>query len=67
MDSENKKATPRSEILSAQDVMEILDISRNTFNKLWREGRIRVYRQGRRLYSIHSEIIEDLKSQQAEA
>ncbi|MCB9296308.1 MAG: helix-turn-helix domain-containing protein [Lewinellaceae bacterium] len=64
---EPKKQTPQPEILSAQDVMRILDISRNTFNKLWREGTIKVYRQGRKLYCLHSEIIDALKSQQAEA
>ncbi|MCB0566226.1 MAG: helix-turn-helix domain-containing protein [Phaeodactylibacter sp.] len=52
------------EILTAKQVMKILDISRNTFDRLRKERVIKVYRLGRKLYCKHSELLQALESQE---
>lgn len=55
-----KDHLPRKEILTAQETMEILGISRNTFYQLKNRGELKVYKLGRRLYCKYSEILESL-------
>lgn len=50
------------EILSAQEVMDLLKINRSTFSK-WRSSNfIKVYSINRRLYCKYSEILEALEN-----
>ncbi|MEO1262591.1 MAG: helix-turn-helix domain-containing protein [Bacteroidota bacterium] len=53
---------PADKVYSAQQTMEFLGISRGTFNKLWKEGKLKVYQLNRRLYCKHSEIMETLEN-----
>lgn len=46
------------ELLSVEDTMSLLDISRSTFDRLRKEGILKVYRLKRRLYTKHSEVME---------
>lgn len=53
------------EILTAKETMEVLGISRNTFDRLRAEGIIKVYRLGKKLYCRHSELLQALNENQA--
>lgn len=56
------KEIRQKEILTAEETMQLLGISRNTFDRFKRDGRIKVYRLGRRLYCKYSQIIETLEN-----
>lgn len=58
----HKNMKPQKEILTAEETMELLDISRSTFDRLRREGTIKVYTLRRRLYCKYSEIMESLEN-----
>jgi len=45
------------ELLTSKDVMELLQISRNTYNRLREEGILKVYALKGKLYSKRSEIL----------
>lgn len=49
------------EILTAENTMKLLDISRNTFDRLRKAGKIKVYALNRRLYCKRSEILQALE------
>ncbi len=65
MDNEQKKTEDQKEILSSAEVMQILGISRNTFDRFRKEGIIRTYKLGRRVYCKYSELLEALEAQEA--
>lgn len=46
------------EILTAEDTIQLLGCSRHTFDRLRKEGTIKVYQLRRRLYTKYSEILE---------
>ena len=61
-----KKLTfnPEKEILSAKQVMELLSISRNTFDRMRKSGKLKVYKINRKLYCKYSEILATLEANQ---
>ncbi len=57
-----KNQSNQKEILSAQEVMDLLKINRTTFGK-WRDiGFLKVMKINRRLYCRYSQIIEALEN-----
>lgn len=50
------------EILSAEEVMELLKINRSTFDRLRKEGFLKAYRMKRKLYCKYSEILESINN-----
>lgn len=50
------------EILTVGETLTLLDISRSTFDRLRKEGLIKVYRLKRRLYTKRSEIIKTVEN-----
>ncbi len=55
-------STSKKEIMTAQEVLELLSINRSTFTK-WRNiGFIKVYSLNRRLYCKRSEIMQALEN-----
>lgn len=65
MSNELKKTDGQKEILSSSEVMQLLGISRNTFDRFRKEGIIRTYKLGRRVYVKYSELLEALEAQEA--
>lgn len=65
MNTNGKKPEGQKEILTSQEVMQILGISRNTFDRFRREGIIKTYKMGRRVYCKYSELLEALEAQEA--
>jgi hypothetical protein len=60
------KQTPQKEILTPEEVMELFQISRSTFDT-WRDrGIIKVYSLRRRLYCKYSELIQALDQNPAQ-
>lgn len=57
MEREPPTDTNTREILTAERTMEILECSRNTFDRLRKAGKIKVYQLNRRLYCKYSEIL----------
>lgn len=52
----------KKEILTAEEVLTLLNIKRTTFNQ-WRSyGLLKVYKINRRLYCKYSEILESLEN-----
>ena len=47
-----------AEIMTAKDVMDLLKISRNTYNRLREEGILKAYALKGKLYSKRSEILQ---------
>lgn len=65
MTEEKEKITSGSgleKILTVEQTMELLSISRHTFDRFRKEGIIKVYRLKRRLYTKYSEIMETLEN-----
>ncbi len=54
------------ELLTAEEVMAFLSISRNTFSRMVREGLLQAYRFNRRIYCKRSEIIQALEQRPLE-
>lgn len=54
------KQTPQKEILTPDEVMELFQISRSTFDTWRDQGIIKVYSLRRRLYCKYSELIQAL-------
>lgn len=51
----------QKELLTAQETMDFLGISRNSFDRFKEEGILKVYRLKRKLYCKRSEIMEALQ------
>lgn len=56
-----KRDTNQKEILTASEVMELLNIDRSSFDRLRNEKIIKTYRLKRKLYCKYSEILEALE------
>jgi excisionase family DNA binding protein len=61
---ESKNPAPTSsekELLTVAEVLELLSISRMTFDKMLKSGTLKAYRLRRRIYCKRSEIMDALK------
>ncbi len=64
-EQERKETVQQKEILTANETMSLLDISRNTFDRFHKDGTLKVYRLGaRRLYCKYSEIMKTISESQ---
>lgn len=54
------------EVLTAQDVCKILQISRTTFDRRIKTGHIKVVKQFRKIYVLRSELLPQLSIVKAE-
>lgn len=60
------KQTPQKEILTPDEVLELFQISRSTFDTWRDQGIIKVYSLRRRLYCKYSELIQALDQNPAQ-
>ena len=58
----DQSSTTTKEILTPKDVMELLDISRSTLQRLAKKGKLISYKLSGRIYFKRSEIIEAVEA-----
>jgi len=64
-EQKKKETVEHKEILTANETMSLLNISRNTFDRFHKDGTLKVYRLGaRRLYCKYSEIMKTIEESQ---
>ena len=67
LDEISQTTKPQKEIITAEETMEILNISRNSFDRLRKKGILKVYRLQRKLYCKYSEVLQSLEAGLLEA
>lgn len=62
-----EKLSSKKEILTYEEAMQVLNVSRGTLDKMRDEGQVKVYRLRNRMYVKYSELIQTLEDNPLQA